>query len=123
MPGRQRWRLPAIDSKPRLATAVELALQKESGAVLVKVNPLTGRILLKWHPSQRPPEIRSIVRKALDKGPVSVAVYQKHRGTTDGKVTHKIEGLDSAHGIAVDLNGAVYVAQSSGHMVRKFVKK
>ena len=71
VPGRQRWRLPAIDSKPRLAAAVELALRKESGAVLVKVNPLTGRILLKWHPSQRPPEIRSIVRKALDKGPVS----------------------------------------------------
>jgi sugar lactone lactonase YvrE len=44
-------------------------------------------------------------------------------GTTDGKVTQKIEGLDSAHGISVDPNGVVYVAQSSGHMVRKFVKK
>jgi manganese/zinc-transporting P-type ATPase C len=93
VPGRQRWRLPAIDSKPRLATAVELALRKESGAVLVKVNPLTGRILLKWHPAQRPPEIRSIVRRALDKGPVSVAVYHKHRGTPDGKVRKLINKL------------------------------
>ena len=69
--------------------------------------------------------------------PVSIAITKDDRmfvatpapenffivGTTDGKVTQKIEGLDSAHGIAVDLNGAVYVAQSSGHMVRKFVKK
>jgi cation-transporting P-type ATPase C len=93
VPGRQRWRLPSIDSKPRLAAAVELALRKESGAVLVKVNPLTGRILLKWHPSQKPPEIRSIVRKALDQGPVSVAAYQRHRGTPDRKVRKLIHKL------------------------------
>ena len=86
VPGRQRWRVPAIESRPRLAVAVELALRNESGALLVKVNPLTGRILLKWHPSQKPPEIRSIVRKALAKGPVSIAVYQKRRGTPDPKV-------------------------------------
>ena len=93
VPGRQRWSLPAVDSKPRLAAAVELALRKESGALLVKVNPLTGRILLKWHPSQKPPEIRSIVRKALDKGPVSVAVYQQRLGKPDGKVRKLISKL------------------------------
>ncbi len=93
VPGRQRWSLPAIDSKPRLAAAVEIALQNESGALLVKVNPLTGRILLKWHPSEKPPEIRSIIRKALDKGPVSLAVYQKRRGTPDPKVRKLIGKL------------------------------
>jgi len=93
VPGRQRWSLPAIDSKPRLAAAVEIALRNESGALLVKVNPLTGRILLKWHPSQKPPEIRSIIRKALDKGPVSLAVYQKRRGTPDPKVRKLIGKL------------------------------
>ena len=93
VPGRQRWSLPAIDSKPRLAAAVEIALRNESGALLVKVNPLTGRILLKWHPSEKPPEIRSIIRKALDKGPVSLAVYQKRRGTPDPKVRKLIGKL------------------------------
>ncbi|SPF38024.1 putative cation-transporting P-type ATPase C [Candidatus Sulfopaludibacter sp. SbA4] len=93
VPGRQRWRVPAIDSKPRLAAAVELALRNESGALLVKANPLTGRILLKWHPSQKPPEIRAIVRRALDKGPVSLAVYQKRRGTPDRKVRKLIGNL------------------------------
>ena len=93
VPGRQRWSLPAIDSKPRLAAAVEIALRNESGALLVKVNPLTGRILLKWHPSQKPPEIRSIVRSALDKGPVSLAVYQKRRATPDPKVRKLIGKL------------------------------
>jgi len=93
VPGRQRWRLPAIDSRPRLATAVEMALRNESGALLVKVNPLTGRILLKWHPSEKAPEIRSIVQRALAKGPVSLAVYQKRRGTPDAKVRNLIRKL------------------------------
>jgi len=93
VPGRQRWSLPAIDSRPRLATAVEMALRNESGALLVKVNPLTGRILLKWHPSEKAPEIRSIVQRALAKGPVSLAVYQKRRGTPDAKVRNLIRKL------------------------------
>ena len=120
VPGRQRWSLPAIDSKPRLAAAVELALRKESGAVLVKVNPLTGRILLKWHPSQRPPEIRSIVRKALDKGPVSIAAYQKHHGTPDSKVRKLISKLVLG-GIKLTLilfSRAVWGAVGSGSACR-----
>jgi cation-transporting P-type ATPase C len=93
VPGRQRWHLPSIDSKPHLAAAVELALQNESGALLVKVNPLTGRILLKWRPSQKTPEIRSIVGKVLVQGPVSRAVCQKQRGTPDPKVRKLINKL------------------------------
>ena len=57
VPGRQRWRLPAIDSKPRLAAAVELALRKESGAVLVKVNPA--------HRAD-PTEVASVAKTARD---------------------------------------------------------
>lgn len=93
VPGRQRWRAPAIESKPRLAAAVEIALRNESGCLLVKVNPLTGRILVKWHPSQRRPEISSIIRTALEKGPVSLAVYQKRRGTPGPKIRKLIGKL------------------------------
>ena len=35
-------------------------------------------------------------------------------GTTDGTVLDTIEGLNAPHGIAVDANGAIYVAQSGG---------
>lgn len=44
-------------------------------------------------------------------------------GTADGKLLGKIEGLDSPHGIAVDGSGAIYVAQSAGKAIVKFVKK
>jgi peptidylamidoglycolate lyase len=43
-------------------------------------------------------------------------------GTTDGRVTDRIEGLNSPHGIAVDSKGAVYVAESFGKAVLKYVK-
>jgi streptogramin lyase len=44
-------------------------------------------------------------------------------GTTDGKVLDKIEGLHYPHGIAVDGSGAIYVAESFGKAVLKFVKQ
>ena len=91
--GRQRWRVPAIESRPRLAAAVEIALRKRSGALSVKANPITGKILIKWHPSQRPPEIKSIICKALETGPLSETAYRKLRGAPDRhlrKLVHKL---------------------------------
>ena len=44
-------------------------------------------------------------------------------GTIDGKMLGSIDGLNSPHGVAVDSTGAVYVAESSGKAILKFVKK
>lgn len=44
-------------------------------------------------------------------------------GRTDGTVVETIEGLDAPHGIAVDADGAIYVAQSGGKSILKFVKR
>jgi cation-transporting P-type ATPase C len=93
IPGRQRWRVPAIESRPRLAAAVEIALRKRSGALLVKANPVTGRILIKWHSSQRTPEIKSVICKALETGPLSETIYRKLRGAPDRKLRKLIQKL------------------------------
>jgi manganese/zinc-transporting P-type ATPase C len=93
VPGRQRWSVPSIESKPRLAAAVELALRKGTPALLVKANPLTGTVLIKWTPSQPPPEIRSIIRQTLEKGPVTEVVYRKLHPKPDGKVRKLINKL------------------------------
>ena len=66
--------------------------------------------------------------------PVSIAITSDDRmfvaspapenrltiGTTSGEVIDKIEGLDSAHGLAVDRAGNIYVAESAGKAVLKF---
>lgn len=44
-------------------------------------------------------------------------------GTLDGKVLETIDGLDSPHGIAVSADGAIYVAQSGGKSIEKFVRR
>ena len=43
-------------------------------------------------------------------------------GRVDGTVLETINGLDAPHGIAVDATGAIYVAQSGGKSILKFVK-
>src|SRR6202011_1720122 len=42
---------------------------------------------------ERPPQIRLIIQRALDQGPISVPAYQKHRGVPDGKVRKLIHKL------------------------------
>jgi sugar lactone lactonase YvrE len=44
-------------------------------------------------------------------------------GTEDGKILGSIGGLYFAHGVAVDPTGAVYVAESQGKALLKWVKK
>jgi len=43
-------------------------------------------------------------------------------GTLDGSVVTRINGLESPHGIAVDPSGAIYVAESAGKAILKFVR-
>src|ERR1700730_5052634 len=93
VPGRQRWRVPGLESRPRLAAAVEIALRKESRASRVKVNPLTGRILIQWDPSQTYGAVESIIRRALERGPISEANFEKLRGTPDGKARKLVNKL------------------------------
>ena len=44
-------------------------------------------------------------------------------GTTSGQVLEVIDGLNSAHGIAVDSRGNVYVAESAGKAVLKYTRR
>jgi DNA-binding beta-propeller fold protein YncE len=44
-------------------------------------------------------------------------------GTADGKVIGRIDGLEAPHGIAVDRDGNIYVAESAGKAIVKFVRE
>jgi cation-transporting P-type ATPase C len=101
-----------------LAAAVEIALRKESRASHVKVNPLTGRILIQWDASQRPGDVESIVQSALEKGPISQATFQKLQGEPDGK-TRKLVNKLILGGVKLSLilvSRAVWGAVTAGPM-------
>lgn len=91
--GRQRWRIPALESRPRLAASVEIALRKESKAAHVKANPLTGRVLIQWDLSQKPVAVESIIQRALEAGPVSEVAFLKLQGTPDAKARSLVNKL------------------------------
>jgi sugar lactone lactonase YvrE len=44
-------------------------------------------------------------------------------GTLDGKILGEIDGVDGVHGIAVDADGAVYAAETTGKTVSKYSQR
>jgi cation-transporting P-type ATPase C len=92
VPGRQRWYVPAIQNKPRVAAGVEIMLRGDPRLLCVRVNFLTGRILIQWDASQSI-EIKPLVRKALTRRPVSNSSYEELRGKPDGKARNLIRKL------------------------------
>jgi manganese/zinc-transporting P-type ATPase C len=92
VPGRQRWYVPAIQNKPRMAAAVEIMLRSEPCVLCVRANVLTGRILIQWNAAQSI-EIKPLVRNALARGPLSTPSYEELRGKPDGKVRNLIRKL------------------------------
>jgi manganese/zinc-transporting P-type ATPase C len=92
VPGRQRWYVPAIQNKPLLAAAVESLLRREPRLLCVRVNSLTGRILIQWDASQSL-EIRSLVGRALARGPLSISSCEALRGKPDGKIRNLVRKL------------------------------
>ncbi|MDX6460313.1 MAG: manganese-transporting P-type ATPase [Acidobacteriaceae bacterium] len=92
VPGRQRWYVPGIQNKPRVAAGVEMMLRREPRLLRVWVNFRTGRILIHWDASQSI-EIEPLVRKALVRGPASNSSYEELRGKPDGKVRNLVRKL------------------------------
>jgi copper-(or silver)-translocating P-type ATPase len=65
VPGRQRWSTPSLHRSPRLAAAVEVAVQKISGVVKAEGNPTTGRLLVFYQKDQSSDLIRQAVCAAV----------------------------------------------------------
>jgi manganese/zinc-transporting P-type ATPase C len=70
-PGRRRWWVPAIQGRPRLAAAVRAALRREAGITSSEVNPVTGRVLLRWNPVTTEPSIDEVFARVLSTGPLN----------------------------------------------------
>src|SRR6185437_7753070 len=64
VPGRERWDIEGLSGKRGVALALEKALAAEEGVLVVQVNPLTGRVLIRFT-AGRQIRCRSLLRKHL----------------------------------------------------------
>jgi hypothetical protein len=69
--GRERWYVDALEDNPRFAAAVELVLRGEEGILNVRANALTGRVLVHYRPDLLSESIETMLRRALEFGPLS----------------------------------------------------
>jgi manganese/zinc-transporting P-type ATPase C len=92
VPGRQRWYVPAIQNKPRVAAGMEMMLNRDPRLLCVRANSLTGRILIQWDATQSI-EIKPLVRNALARRPASDSSCVELCVRPDGKVRNLIRKL------------------------------
>ena len=94
--GRERWRVEALEDRPRLAAALELVLSGEPGVERVEANPLTGRVLVHYHPDLISETVEELIRRALEFGPLTPREYaERLRPSGTFSVAHLL-GLEIA---------------------------
>jgi hypothetical protein len=86
--GRERWHVKRLENRPRLAAAVEMVLQTEPGIVEARVNPLTGRVLVRYDPAIVAEPIKAVLGRALAVSPLSDDDFQLFRPKPAGAHNH-----------------------------------
>ncbi|MEU9986843.1 ATP-binding cassette domain-containing protein [Streptomyces sp. NPDC048045] len=83
VPGRQRWSVPALVGRPRLADVLAGALGRIAGIKSVRVNSITGSVLVRHEAKLASADIGAILRTAL--ALVSGNSAWPHRDSTPGE--------------------------------------
>jgi hypothetical protein len=86
IPGRDRWYVDVLEDNPLLAAAVELVLRSEEGIEEARVNPLTGRVLVRYWLESVSESIEFVIRRAVQAGPMSREEFaalppERHQGS------------------------------------------
>ena len=81
VPGRERWYVDALENNPRLAATVEAVLKSEEGILDALANPLTGRVLVRYQRGLLPESSETLIRRALEFGPMSEAEFSTFRSS------------------------------------------
>jgi hypothetical protein len=79
IPGRERWYVDLLEDNPRLAAAVELVLRSEEGIQEVRVNPLSGRVLVRCQIDSMPESVETLLNRAIAAGPMTREEFTQFR--------------------------------------------
>ena len=72
VPGRERWKVPAIRNHPEIAAAVEASIRRQPYILDVRANSITGTILLRWDVRGPAPAVPEILQRALEEPPATI---------------------------------------------------
>ena len=87
--GRERWYVDIIEDNRWLAAAVELVLQTEEGINEARVNPITGRVLVRYDPRVLANPIESLLSRALEVSPLSREEFSIFRSKPAARYSHR----------------------------------
>src|SRR5688572_18582494 len=71
LPGRERWEIDALRSRPGYCAAIERSLSRHAWTRHARANPLTGRLLVVYDRGVPHAEVRERIQSTLDVAPAS----------------------------------------------------
>jgi hypothetical protein len=88
--GRERWHVRGLRGKTGLAAAIAVALKGEAGVKEAAVNPLTGRILVRYSPDRIESPVEMLIRQALMLQPMIEQELSRPTASKSFQVTKRI---------------------------------
>jgi manganese/zinc-transporting P-type ATPase C len=99
VPGRIRFETKALRGRPRLAAAVEEALEHQPGLLVVEATPHTGRLLVRYTSPLTSSDVEALVHTALASPPLSVEAYHARQTQPNGRNhVHHEHSHENEHG-------------------------
>ncbi|MFF0725366.1 ATP-binding cassette domain-containing protein [Streptomyces sp. NPDC004134] len=83
LPGRQRWEVALFRGRPGLARVAEASLRQAPGIEDVRVNPVTGRVLLRHDHTLAPRDAARLLHLAVDRVLTALHTPAAHGGGTE----------------------------------------
>jgi len=106
IPGRERWEIEGLIGKVSLASHLEQALRLEDGVIFVQANPVTGRILVRFH-VDRDVHCSLLIQTHLESILIQGVVESPRSRKAEGNALLQLLGnspLTSRHGVAMALS-------------------
>ena len=80
--------MDVLENNRRLAAAVELVLQSEEGVREARVNPINGRVLVRYDPRGLTYPVETLLGRAVKTSPLTREEYTLFRAKPAARVSH-----------------------------------
>lgn len=86
IPGRDRWEVSTLLGHVNRSRALDLLLGTEPGITKAQANPVTGRVLIEYHPNELRSSVQDLLERAIAFGPIYAdeeVTTERHRNDNE----------------------------------------